>query len=218
MAKYEVIILGGTGQVGSAVVKAFVKSPRCHELVLLTRRAIANSWGERVRLVTVDPEKTNFAQEVAALVQARAPRVMFGISCVGVGSGSRKWSDEQLMKLEVGIVGAFARGCKAGGVANFGLLTAVGASSISKIRYARMMGLKEEAVQEIGFSRLTIFRPGIIAGNVHTPDWMAVLGRFIPGPWGTVDQEAIARAFVGELERNEGSGTKILHNGDMRRY
>lgn len=40
----------------------------------------------------------------------------------------------------------------------------------------------------------------------------------IPGPWGTVDQEAIGRAFVGELERNEGSGTKILHNADMRRY
>ena len=143
---------------------------------------------------------------------------MFGVSCVGVGSGSVKWSDEELITLEVGIVGAFARGCKAGGVTNFGLLTAAGTSSKSTIRYARVMGLKEEAVQEIGFSGLTIFRPGIIAGNVHTPGWLAVLGRFIPGPWGTVDQETIGRAFVGELERNEGSGTKILHNADMRRY
>ena len=80
------------------------------------------------------------------------------------------------------------------------------------------MGLKEKAVEEIGFSRLAIFRPGIIGGNLHTPSWVALLGRFIPGPWGTVDQEAIGRAFVGELERNEGSGTKILHNRDMRRY
>jgi uncharacterized protein YbjT (DUF2867 family) len=218
MSEYGVIILGGTGQVGSAVVKTFVDSPRCREVVLLTRRPIANSCGERVRVVTVDPQKANFVQEVAALVQACAPRVMFGVSCVGVGSGSLKWSDEKLIKLEVGIVGAFARGCKAGGVTNFGLLTAAGTSSKSKIRYARVMGLKEEAVEEIGFSRLAIFRPGIIGGNVHTPGWVAVLGRFIPGPWGTVDQEAIGRAFVGELERNEGSGTKILHNADMRRY
>jgi uncharacterized protein YbjT (DUF2867 family) len=218
MSGYGVIILGGTGQVGSAVVRAFLNSPNCSEVVLLSRRPVANSWGERVRVVTVDPEKANFAQEVAALVQACAPRIMFGVSCVGVGSGSNKWSEEELIKLEVGIVGAFARGCKAGGVTSFGLLTAAGTSSKGKIRYARVMGLKEEAVQEIGFSRLAIFRPGIIAGNVHTPGWLAVLGRFIPGSWGTVDQETIGRAFVGELERKEGSGTEILHNADMRRY
>ena len=218
MSDYGVIILGGTGQVGSAVVKTFVSSPRCREVVLLTRRPTANSWGERVRVVTVDPEKANFEQDVAALVEACAPRPMFGVSCVGVGSGSLKWSEEALIKLEVGTVGAFARGCKAGGVTNFGLLTAVGSNNKSKIRYARVMGLKEEAVKEIGFSRLAIFRPGIIGGTVHTPRWVAVLGRFIPGPWGTVDQQAIGRAFVGELERNEGSGIKILHNADMRRY
>lgn len=217
MSDYGVIILGGTGQVGSTVVKTFLNSPRCREVLLLARRPTANSWGERVRVVNVDPENANFEQEVAALVQTCAPRHMFGVSCVGVGSGSTKWSEEALIKLEVGTVGAFARGCKAGGVTNFGLLTAVGSSSKSKIRYVRVMGLKEEAVKEIGFSRLAIFRPGIIAGNVHTPRWVAVLGRFIPGPWGTVDQQAIARAFVGELERNEGSDIKILHNADMRR-
>ena len=218
MSEYEVIILGGTGQVGSAVIKAFLNSPRCREVVLLTRRPIANSWGERVRVVAVDPDDANFVQEVTALVEACVPRVMFGVSCVGIGSGSRKWSQEELIKLEVGTVGAFAQGCKAGGVMNFGLLTAAGASSKSKIRYARVMGLKEEAVREIGFSRLAIFRPGIIGGNVHTPGWVAILGLFIPGPWGTIDQKAIGRAFVGELERNEGPDTKILHNRDMRRY
>lgn len=218
MPEYGVIILGGTGQVGSAVVKAFVNSARCREVVLLTRRPIANSWGERVRALTVDPEKANFGEEVAALAAACAPRAMFGVSCVGVGSGSRKWSEEALIQLEVGIVGGFARGCKAGGVTNFGLLSAAGTSSKSRIRYARVMGFKEEAVKEIGFSRLAIFRPGIIAGNVHTPGWMAVLGRFIPGPLGTIEQDAIGRAFVGEMERNDGAGVRILHNADMRRY
>ena len=218
MSEYGVIILGGTGQVGSTVVKRFINSPSCREVVLLSRRPIANSWGERVRVVTVDPEKADFVQDVADLVRACAPRVMFGVSCVGVGSGSIKWSDEELTKLEVGIVGAFAQGCKAGGVTNFGLLTAAGTNRKSKIRYARVMGLKEQVVQEIGFSRLAIFRPGIIGGNVHTPGWVAFLGRFIPGSWGTIDQEVIGRAFVGELERNEGSGTKILRNADMRRY
>jgi hypothetical protein len=33
------------------------------------------------------------------------------------------------------------------------------------------MGMKEDTVRSIGFTRLAIFRPGIIVGNVHTPAW-----------------------------------------------
>ena len=97
-----------------------------------------------------------------------------------------------------------------------GLLTAAGTSSNSLERYARVMGRKEEAVQAVGFARLAIFRPGIIAGNAHTPKFLGALGRLIPGPWGTIDQAAIGRAFVREFERRDFSGVKILHNAQMR--
>jgi len=43
----------------------------------------------------------------------------------------------------------------------------------------RIMGLKEEAVQAIGFQRLAIFRSGIIAGNAHTPSYVAWLGHLM---------------------------------------
>ena len=39
------------------------------------------------------------------------------------------------------------------------------------------MGLKEETVQGIGFQRLAISRPEIIAGDAHTPRYVAWLGR-----------------------------------------
>src|SRR4029077_5492455 len=39
-----------------------------------------------------------------------------------------------------------------------------------------------------------IFRPGIIAGNAHTPRYAAWLGRLIPGPFGTIEQDDIGRA------------------------
>jgi uncharacterized protein YbjT (DUF2867 family) len=69
----------------------------------------------------------------------------------------------------------------------------------SRIRYARVMGLKEETVQGVGFKSLAIFRPGIIAGNAHTPGYAAWLGRLIPGPWGTIEQDDIGRAFAAEF-------------------
>ena len=143
---------------------------------------------------------------------------VYGASCVGVGTGSRKWSEEELKALEIGVVGGFARGCRAGGITQFALLSAAGSTAQSRIRYVRVMGLKEEAVQGIGFKRLAIFRPGIIAGNVHTPSYAAWLGRLIPGPFGTIEQDDIGRAFVAEFISSSAApnGVVYLDNGTMK--
>jgi uncharacterized protein YbjT (DUF2867 family) len=142
---------------------------------------------------------------------------VYGASCVGVGKGSLKWSEEELEALEIGVVGGFARGCQAGRITRFALLSAVGSTSKSRIRYVRVMGLKEKAVEGIDFQRLAIFRPGIIAGNAHTPRYVAWLGRLIPGRFGTIDQDDIARAFVAELINNSApNGIVYLENAAMR--
>lgn len=214
MTDYSVVILGGTGQLGTAVVSALLASSRCREVVMITRRASANSLSERVRTVVMDTEGAGFEQEVAALVQG-VPRPVYGVSCVGIGSGSAKWSEADVIKLEVGVVGAFARGCKAGGIERFALLSAAGANSVSFIRFMRLMGRKEDAIRAVGFPWLTILRPGIIAGNSHTPWYVAALGRLLPGRGGTIEQDVVGAAFVRELER-DGAGEAILHNWDMR--
>lgn len=116
---------------------------------------------------------------------------VYGASCVGVGKGSAQWTEEELKALELGVAGGFARGCHNGGIERFALLSAVGSNSKSRIRYVRVMGLKEEKVAAIGFKRLAIFRPGIIGGNVHTPAYVAWLGRLIPGRFGTIEQDDI---------------------------
>ena len=142
---------------------------------------------------------------------------VYGASCVGVGKGSMKWSEEELKALEIGVVGGFARGCQAGGITQFSLLSAVGSTAKSRIRYVRVMGLKEETVRGIGFQRLAIFRPGIIAGNAHTPRYVAWLGHLIPGRFGTIEQDDIARAFVAEfISSSAPNGVVYLENGAMR--
>jgi uncharacterized protein YbjT (DUF2867 family) len=141
----------------------------------------------------------------------------YGASCVGVGKGSMKWSEEELKALEIGVVGGFAGGCRAGGITRFSLLSAVGSSAKSRIRYVRVMGLKEETVQGMGFQRVAIFRPGIIAGNAHTPGYVAWLGRLIPGRFGAIEQDDIGRAFVAEFVSSSASnGVVYLENEAMR--
>jgi uncharacterized protein YbjT (DUF2867 family) len=157
----------------------------------------------------------NVTQLATSMVAQGDP--VHGASCVGVGQGSLTWSEEELKALEIGVVGGFARGCHAGGITQFALLSAAGSNATSRIRYARIMGLKEETVQGAGFKSLAILRPGIIAGNVHTPGYAAWLGRLIPGPFGTIEQDDIARAFVAEfLSSSAPQGVAYLGNGAMR--
>jgi uncharacterized protein YbjT (DUF2867 family) len=216
---FRVLIMGGTGQVGAAVVRALAAEPTCREVVMANRREVAPKADPRVRQVVLDTADTEFSGEVTKLAQAMVAQgdPVYGASCVGVGKGSMNWSEAELKALEIGIVGAFARGCHAGGIARFSLLSAVGSTSRSRFRYVRVMGLKEEAVQNAGFQRLAIFRPGIIAGNVHTPGYVAWLGRLVPGPFGTIEQDDIGRAFVAEfISTPAPGGVQYFENGAMR--
>jgi uncharacterized protein YbjT (DUF2867 family) len=216
---FRVLITGGTGQVGAAVVRALVAEPSCAEVVMVNRRAASPAADPRVRQVILDTAAAEFPAEVTGLAQGMVARgdPVYGASCVGVGTGSLKWSEDELKALEVGVVGGFARGCRAGGITRFALLSAVGSTSKSRFRYVRVMGLKEETVQAIGFQRLAIFRPGIIAGNAHTPRAVAWLGRLVPGGFGTIDQDDIGRAFVAEfVSSSASSGVVYLDNGAMR--
>jgi uncharacterized protein YbjT (DUF2867 family) len=216
---FRVLIIGGTGQVGAAVVRALAAEPSCAEVVMVNRKAISQTADLRVRGVILDTEAAQFPAEVTKLAHSMVAQgdPVYGASCVGVGKGSMKWSEEQLKALEIGVVGGFACGCQAGGITQFSLLSAAGSNTKSRIRYARVMGLKEETVEGIGFQRLTIFRPGIIAGNAHTPRYAAWLGRLIPGPFGTIEQDDIGRAFVAEFISNPApDGVVYLENEAMR--
>ena len=158
---FRVLIIGGTGQVGAAVVRALAAEPSCAEIVMVNRRAISATADPRVRQVVLDTAAAQFPAEVGELAQGMVAQgdPVYGASCVGVGQGSMKWSEEELKALEIGVVGGFARGCRAGGITRFALLSAVGSSAKSRIRYVRVMGLKEETVEATGFQRLAVFRP-----------------------------------------------------------
>lgn len=214
---FAAIILGGTGQVGGAAVAELLAMPECREVVMITRKPIAPR--SRVRNFVLDTGAPDFAERTAAHareVLSQCPAS--AVSCVGVGSGSMRWTEEQLHRLEVGVVGAFARGCHDAGIAQFCLLSAVGSSARSRFRYVRVMGMKEDTVRGIGFTRLAIFRPGIIVGNAHTAAWVAWLGRLVPGPFGNIDQRILGRSIAAEIALHSREGGEVTReNAAMKK-
>jgi hypothetical protein len=125
---------------------------------MVNRKSVTLTTTHRLRQVILDTATEQFPAEVTKLARSMVALgdPVFGASCVGVGTGSNKWSEGELRSLELGVVGGFARGCHDGGIERFTLLSAVGSTANSRIRYVRVMGLKEETVQGIGFKRLAI--------------------------------------------------------------
>jgi uncharacterized protein YbjT (DUF2867 family) len=214
---FAAIILGGTGQVGGAAVAALLAIPECREVVMVTRKPIAPR--SRVRNVVLDTGAADFAERTATVareVLSQGP--VSAVSCVGVGSGSGRWIEEQLQQLELGVVGVFARGCHHAGIAQFWLLSAVGSTARSRFRYVRVMGMKEDIVRNIGFNRLAIFRPGIIVGNAHTPAWTAWLRKLVPGKFGNIDPRILGRSIAAEIAfHSREAGTVLRENAAMEK-
>lgn len=208
------ILFGSTGQVGGAVARALADDPTCTGLTLVNRRpAGLASVNAKVNEVILATDAPDFADRVAELARGHAAAVC----CVGVGQGTASIPEDQLLRLEVGVVGAYARGCHAAGVERFAVLLAVGitpASAESRIKYVRVMGKKLRALREVGFAELAAFRPGTITGNKHTPRWAAAVAKLLPdiGGYGAIHQDEIAAAFAAHLARGRGSERMVYYD------
>ena len=66
---FRVLIAGGTGQVGAAVVRALAAEPSCVEVVMVNRRANSLTADPRVRQVILDTASAQFPAEVTRLAQ-----------------------------------------------------------------------------------------------------------------------------------------------------
>ena len=88
--------MGGTGQVGAAVVRALAAEPSCTEVVMANRKAIALTADPRLRQVIVDTAAPQFSAHVTTLAQSMVAQgdPVYGASCVGVGTGSLEWSED----------------------------------------------------------------------------------------------------------------------------
>lgn len=211
------MIPGGTGQVGGAAVAELLAHAECRGVLMVTRRPIEARL--RVRNVIVDTGAADLSERTADLareVSHRGP--VSAVSTVGVGSGSMRWSEEEFRQLEVGVVGAFARGCHAGGVGRFCLLSVAGCTASRRFRSLRVLGMKEDTVRSVGFTRLAIFRPGIIVGNAHTPWWIGLLGALVPGRFGNIRLQVLGRSIAAEIALNARETGEVIHeNAGMRR-
>jgi hypothetical protein len=112
-------------------VRALLATSACAEVVTVNRRNVPVAADARLRQVIIDTNAADFAGVITELARSCSAQgdLLYAASWIGIAKGSQQWSEADIRKLEIGMVGAFARGCLAAGIGRFGLLSAAGSSA-----------------------------------------------------------------------------------------
>jgi hypothetical protein len=153
-AQYSATVLGATGNVGGRIVQLLIKSPLCKKVVVVTRRKTDAFADPKVYEVVVNMDRIE--EEVAPHAQG----VNVALVAFGVGKGGAKMPEEEVRKIEIAYPQAFCRAAKAGDARVCGVMTAAGADPEAGMKYTKIIGEKEKAVESVKFDFLGVYRPG----------------------------------------------------------
>ena len=196
---YTAMLLGATGNVGGRILHLLVQSPLCKQVVVVTRRHVAELADPKVQQVVVNMDR--LAEEVAP----HAKGVDIALAAFGVGKGSAKMADEEVRTIEIAYPTAFASAARAGGARVLAMMTSTGANSQSSNKYLRNLGDKEKQSEALAFDFLGLFRPSVILGNSNTPAALgAVMSLFdwvLPSRYHSIHKNDLARAMVAQSEQ-----------------
>ena len=208
----DVLIAGATGLIGHALVQGWAGPGTLH---LLVRRPFAPPVGAcQVHVVDFS--------HLPGLPRAEEAWCCLGTTIAQAGSQAA------FRAVDLDAVVSFAQAARAAGVSRFGVVSALGASPESRTFYNRVKGDMEAAVAAIGFDRLVIARPSLLAGDrsaLQQPTRpgerlaLAMSGpiqRWIPAAWRPIHPARVARALRVALAQ-PGPRTTILESADLQR-
>jgi uncharacterized protein YbjT (DUF2867 family) len=215
-SKRTAIVLGGSGSVGTALLRELFQGDAFHAVITVSRRSLPEAVGAaraagRSLVEKLVPDMKPASLAAATLEAAReVDGDLEGFSVLGVGAGTAKLTLEEHRAVDVALNEAFARALRdSGKVQHFAFMTAVGADPTAKAsgsgaagmsRYNRVKGEAEEAVRASGPPIVSVFRPAMIIGSQHTP-WLLEkalpLFSFVtPAKYKSIRVEQIAKAMV----------------------
>lgn len=148
----KALIIGATGATGKDLVNQLLDDKDFEEVNIFIRKPI-EIQNDKLKVHVVDFEKPEqWKDEVKGDV---------AFSCLGTtlkAAGSK----EAQRKVDFDYQYEFAKAAKENSVDDYILVSSYGANPKSKIFYSRMKGELEEAVKQLHFGKITIFKPGML--------------------------------------------------------
>jgi len=210
-SKRTAIVLGGSGSVGTALLRELFHDDGFDVVITLSRRSLPEAVACGKLLEKLVPDMKPEPLAAATIDAARElDGDVEGFSALGVGAGTAKLTLEEHRAVDVALNEAFARALRdSGKVRHLAFMSAAGADPTAKAsgsggagmsRYNRVKGESEEAVRASGPAVVSVFRPAIIIGSQHTP-WLLektlpLFSFVMPAKYQSVRVEQIAKAMI----------------------
>ena len=197
------IIAGSTGLIGGNVIK--VLSNKNQSAIALTRRSIPN-LPPHVTEMVIDFDDF---EKNGSLPSCNNVFICLGTTIKTAGS------KENFRKVDINYCLSIAKKAKESGAETLSLISSIGANSSSRNFYLKTKGELEEAVQELGFSTVNIFRPSFLVGKRSKKrlgekiaiKFATIMDLFLIGSaskYRSVKAESLAKTMVSKVDSKPG--------------
>lgn len=215
MTIHRLLLAGPTGLVGHEVLRQALARTTLACVHALTRRAMPAPADARLQWLQVDYSR------LPSLPKADAALCALGTTIRQAGS------QEAFRAVDHDAVLAFARAVRAAGARRLAVVSALGADAASAVFYNRVKGETESALRALGFERLVIARPSLLAGDRAALGQAPRLGervglamsrpfqRLIPASVRPIQAAVVARALLCALDQG-GSGVQVIESAELQ--
>lgn len=148
----KALIIGATGATGKDLVSILLNDPYYREIVIFVRRSVGMSHPKLTEVITAFDK----LEAVSEYIKGDVWFSCLGTTLKAAGSKEKQWHIDYEIPLQ------FAAIAKRNGIPGMVLLSAYGASAVSRVFYSQMKGKLEDAIDKLGFEQYIIFRPGLL--------------------------------------------------------
>lgn len=223
----NVVVLGGSGIVGSELVKRLLNSSQVSRLTLLSRRPLPEISSPKASVVVLDLEETFLSETPATASGTASAKDIVGghdvpVHCLGT-TRADAGSAERFTRIDHDLPIAVLKHHTGKSAV---LLSSMGANSSSYLLYPRSKGLLEEAfMAHASLDHLAIFRPGLLlleeGQERRTPRFWESVGikaaKMIGLNYGSIPVATVADALLTIASAPmEEPRIKIYENEDIR--
>jgi len=157
MNESRAVIIGATGLIGNSLVKQLLNDSSFSKITILVR-----TWDDlRHPKLEVIPVNFNNLDEL----RTKLPIGNTIFCCIGTTQKKVKGDKDAYRKIDFDIPVNIAQLGIEKGYRQYVLVSAVGANSQSSNFYLRLKGQVEDAIRNLPFETITIFRPSVLIGN-----------------------------------------------------
>lgn len=157
MTHLTAILIGATGATGSEILNELLLDSTFKKLIVFSRKPLGIQDAKLENHIVNFDDIHNWAH----LIQGDILFSALGTTLKDAGSSTKQYQIDYTYQYEV------AKEASYNGVGTYILISSYGANAKSLLFYSKMKGQLDEAVQQLAFSKIHIFRPGILARQAN---------------------------------------------------